>query len=145
MTRGADGLIRLPPIDSKAVYLNAFWRWVERLAADDYQGAIDGLHWPKGTSWTAASLRDRVTTFFGGAERWVVVVPNDRLVRQINDQASHAPRNKDGWAWFMAQIPLTTKPADPKNDAIPLMGLATSFFVTRLQAHNVLEFEIFHA
>lgn len=145
MTRATQGLIRLPPIDSKAVCLNAFWRWVERLAADDYQGAIDGLHWSKGMSWTAASLRARVTTFFGGAEAWRVVVPNDRLIKQINDHATHAPRNKDGWGWFMAQIPLTNRSDNPKDDAIPLMGLATSFFVRRLERHHVLEFEMFHA
>jgi hypothetical protein len=45
----------------------------------------------------------------------------------------------------MAQIPLTTRPSDPKDDEIPLMGLATSFFVRRLDTHGVLEFEIFHA
>ena len=145
MAAGTKGLIRLPSIDSKAVYLNAFWRWVERLAIDDYQGAIDGLHWPKGTAWTPESLRDHLTTFFGGAEPWRVVVPNIRLVTQINDQATYAPRNKDGWGWFMAQIPLTTEPANPRDDGILLMGLATSFFVRRLDSHYVLEFEIFHA
>jgi hypothetical protein len=45
----------------------------------------------------------------------------------------------------MAQIPLTTEPADPKNDEIPLMGLATSFYVRRHHEHYVMEFEIFHA
>jgi hypothetical protein len=45
----------------------------------------------------------------------------------------------------MAQIPLTTRPADPKDDAIPLMGLASSFFVRELAGRHVLEFEIFHA
>ena len=44
----------------------------------------------------------------------------------------------------MAQVPLTTEPADPKNDEIPLMGLASSFFVRELDGKYVLEFEIFH-
>lgn len=29
----------------------------------------------------------------------------------------------------MAQAPITTEPADPKNEEIPLMGGAASFFV----------------
>jgi hypothetical protein len=44
----------------------------------------------------------------------------------------------------MAQIPLTTQPANPKDDEIPLMGLASSFFVRELGANYVLELEIFH-
>jgi hypothetical protein len=45
----------------------------------------------------------------------------------------------------MAQIPLTTQRGDPKNDEIPLMGLAASFFVREHEGCYVLEFEIFHA
>jgi hypothetical protein len=47
-----DRLIQLPVEDSKANYLEGFWRWVELLAADDYQGALEALYWPKGTSFT---------------------------------------------------------------------------------------------
>jgi hypothetical protein len=74
-----------------------------------------------------------------------VVVPNDRLIGVVNDGAEYQPPNREGWGWLMAQVPLTTEPADPKNDAIPLMGLATSFFVRELAGRYVLEFEIFHA
>jgi len=45
----------------------------------------------------------------------------------------------------MGQIPLTTEPADPKKDDIPLMGLAASFYIRPLDSHYVMEFEIFHA
>jgi hypothetical protein len=137
-------LIRLPIVDSKANYLAGFWQWVELLAADNYRGALEALHWPKGTSWTAEKLRERVTTFFGGDAPWSVVVPNDRLVAVINDAAEFQPGNRDGWGWFMAQVPVTTEPADPKNDEIPLMGIASSFFVRELGGQYVLEFEIFH-
>ncbi len=65
-----DQLIRFPVEDSKANYLAGFWRWVELLAADDYQGALEALHWPKGTGWTPAKLKERVTTFFGGDAPW---------------------------------------------------------------------------
>ena len=44
----------------------------------------------------------------------------------------------------MAQIPLTTEPDDPKNDEIPLVGLASSFFVRELDGQYVMEHEIFH-
>jgi hypothetical protein len=112
---------------------------VELLAADDYQGALEALHWPKGTSWTPEELKGRVTTFFGGDTPWSVVVPNDRLIGVINDAAEFQPRNREGWGWFMAQVPLTTEPTDPKNDEIPLMGLASSFFVRELGGKYVLE------
>ena len=54
-----DRLIRLPIVDTKANYLDGFWQWVQLLAADDYQGALEALHWPDGTSWTPEkSYRD---------------------------------------------------------------------------------------
>ena len=144
MNLNGDALIRLPLVDSKVNYLDGFWLWVGLLANNDYPGALEALHWPKGTSWTPEALRNRITTFFGGDAPWFVVVPNDRLIGVINDAAKFEPRNEDGWGWFMAQIPVTTEPADPKNDKIPLMGLATSFFVREYNRHYVLEFEIFH-
>jgi len=139
-----DRLIRLPVEDSKANYLAGFWRWVELMAADDYQGALEALHWPKGTAFTPAKLKERVTKFYGGDAPWSVVVPNDRLIGVINDDAQFQLRNREGWGWFMAQVPVTTEPADPKNDEIPLMGVAASFFVRELAGQYVLEFEIFH-
>ncbi len=139
-----DRLIRLPLVDTKGNYLDGFWRWVELLAANDYQGALESLYWPKGTSWTPEALKDRITTFWGGDAPWSVVVPNERLVGAINDDAEFQPRNQDGWGWFMAQVPVTTESADPKNDEIPLMGVASSFFVRQLGEHYVLEHEIFH-
>ena len=73
-----------------------------------------------------------------------MVVPNDRLVGVINAAAEFQPRNPEGRGWFMAQMPVTTEPSDPKNDKIPLMGLASSFFVRERDECYVLEFEIFH-
>ncbi len=137
-------VIRLPLLDTKANYLDGFWRWVELLAADDYQGALEALHWPKETLWTPEALKDRITTFWGGDAPWSVVVPNERLVGVINDDAQFEPRNQDGWGWFMAQVPVTTEPANPKDDKIPLMGVASSFFVRQRGEHYVLEHEIFH-
>ncbi len=72
------------------------------------------------------------------------MVPNQRLVGVINDAAEFEPRNREGLGWLMAQVPLTTEPDDPKDDEIPLMGLATSFFVRRLHDQYAPEFEIFH-
>jgi hypothetical protein len=134
-----DRLIKLPIQDSKANYLAGFWQWVELLATDDYQGAIEALYWQKGASFTPDKLKERVTNFFGGDAPWSVVIPNDRLVGVINDAAVYQP------GWFMAQVPLTTEPGDPKNDEILLMGLASSFFVKEVGGQYVLDFEIFHA
>jgi hypothetical protein len=140
----ADRLIRLPMEDSKANYLAGFWRWVGFLAAGDYQGALEAFYWPNGTTFTPERLKERVTKFFGGDAPWSVVVPNDRLIGVVNDAAEFQPRNSKGWGWFMAQVPLTTEPAEPKRDEIPLIGLASSFFVRELDGNYVLEFEIFH-
>src|SRR5262245_38153489 len=141
----SDRLIRIPPVDSKVNYLAGFWQWVELLANGDYPGAFEALHWPRGTWWTPEKLKTRITTFFGGDSPWFVVVPNDRLIGVINDAAEFQPRNEQGWGWFLAQVPLTTEPRNPKDDKIPLMGLASSFFVRRYAEHYILEFEIFHA
>ena len=130
--------------DSKENYLEGFWQWVRHLEKDDFQGALEALYWSRDISWTPEALKKHVTTFFGGAATWTVVVPNDRLVKVIDDAAEFEARNAEGWGWLMAQIPVTTEPKDPKRDDIPLMGLATSFFLREHQSHYVMEFEIFH-
>jgi hypothetical protein len=61
-----------------------------------------------------------------------------------HDAAEFQPPNRKGWGWFMAQVPFTTEAADPKNDEIPLMGVAVSFFERELDGQYVLEFEIFN-
>ena len=140
----AERLIEMSGVDSKSNYLAGFWQWVGILATNDYRCAFDGLYWPSDSPWTAEQMRTRITTFFGGDAPWSVVVPNDRLIGVINNSAEYQPRNKDGWGWLMAQIPLMMEPADPKCDTIPLMGLATSFFVRQFRERVVLELEIFH-
>ncbi len=138
-------MIRFPKEDSKDNYLAAFWRWVALLEADDYDGGVDALYWDKPTAWTGANLKERITTFFGGDDPWFVVIPNDRLIGVINDACQFATKQSDDHrGWFMAQIPLTTKPDDPKDDEIPLMGLASSFFVREFDGQYVMEHEIFH-
>ena len=144
MDLNSERLILLPPVDSKANYLDGFWRWVGFLANDDYQKACEALYSSRGSSWKPDELKMRITTFFGEGAPWSVVVPNERLIGVINNAAEYEPQNKDGWGWFMAQIPLTTQLTDSKNDEIPLMGLATSFFVRQYEGRYVLEFEIFH-
>lgn len=138
-------LIQLPILDSKENYLEGFWQWVRRLEQDDYQGALDGLYWPQKSSWTADALKKSVTTFFGGRDPWTVVIPNDRLIKVVNDAAEFEGRISKGCGWLLAQIPLTTDPKDPKRDDIPLVGLAASFFIKEHQGNYVMEFEIFHA
>ena len=139
-----ESLILLPQVDSKTNYLDGFWHLVDMLAQDNYERAFSALLWPSATPWSPATLKKRITTFFGGAEAWSVVIPNERLIGVINDAAQFAPRNADGWGWFMAQIPLTTEPEEAKRDDLPLMGLAASFFVRPHQTSYALELEIFH-
>src|SRR5829696_5457006 len=97
-----DRLIRFPIVDSKANYLAGFWRRIELMAAADYRGALEALHWPRGTSWAPDALRERVTTFWGGDTPWSVVVPNERLIGVI-DAAEFQPRNAEGRGWLLAQ------------------------------------------
>jgi len=145
MDANKTNLIRLPIKDSKLNCLNGFWQWVELLAKEDYRSALEALYWSEKNPWTAETLKKRVTTFFGGKDPWSVVIPNQRLTNVINDGFDFKPRGRKEWGWFMGQIPLTTEPADPKKDDIPLMGLAASFFVRPHGPHYVMEFEIFHA
>lgn len=144
MNLNVEKLIRLPPEHTRDNYVQGFWQWVNILACGDYQGALEALYWPDGTTWTPAKLKERVETFFGGKQPWIAVIPNDRLICVINDAVDCDLGRTDGGGWFMAQVPLTNEPADPKSDTIPLMGLAASFFVRPHHGANVLEFEIFH-
>ena len=144
MNLNGDHLIRMPIDDSKSNHLAGFWRWVEILANGDFKLGIESLFWDDGAFWTSEQLEDRITTFFGGDDPWSVVIPNERLIGVINDAVDHQPRIDNERGWFMAQIPVTTKPDDPKDDKIPLMGLAVSFFVREHDGNHVLQYEIFH-
>lgn len=144
MNESGISRVRVPILETKENYLQGFWQWVALMDKDDYVQAAKAIHWPRGSLHKPDVLKDRVTTFFGGDDPWSVVVPNDRLIQVINDAAEFAPRNEEGWGWLMAQIPLTTEPEDPKNDEIPLMGLAVSFFFREYDGAYEMEFEIFH-
>jgi hypothetical protein len=91
-----ERLLLLLPLDNKSNYLDGFWRWVEMLASNDYQRAVDGLYWPRGITWTPEALKCRITTFFGGDTPWSVVVPNERLIGVINDAATYEPQSLVG-------------------------------------------------
>ncbi len=139
-----ESLIRLPVVDSKSNFLDGFWSWVKVLECRDFQRALESLYWESATTWTPEKLEKRITTFFGGEDAWSVVVPNDRLVNEINKSAEVELGNLSANGWFMAQIPLTTQPEKSKDDDIPLMGLAVSFFVREYEGQYVIEHEIFH-
>ena len=139
-----DRLIRLPLEDTKANYLRGFWEWVHFLAEDDYTRALQSLYWPN-KAFTPKQLKNRITRFWGGAKPWSVVVPNQRLIQVIEAEAQFSPRNETQDGWFLAQIPVTTEPSRPKDDDIPLQGVAVSFSVREREASYVLALEIFHA
>ena len=93
---------------------------VYRRAEPNFERAVEALYWPDGGYWSADKLKGRVTTFWGGEDPWSVVIPNDRLVAVVNEQVEYQR------GWFLAQIPLATKPEGPKDNGIPLMGLAAA-------------------
>ena len=96
MQLNREHLIRLPIDDSKTNGLGGFWRWVQILADDDCQRALESLYWTGDTSWSPEKLKERVTTFFGGDDLWSVVIPNERLINVINEAAKIKPRNEAG-------------------------------------------------
>lgn len=138
-------LISLPIEDTKENYLNGFWQWVGLLAADDYTRGVEAIYWPQTVVFTPENLKERVTKFWGGPEPWSVVIPNDRLIGVVNNDAQFEPPVRDLTGWFMAQIPVTSEPLRSKADDIILQGVAVSFFVRKFEHRYVLDFEIFHA
>jgi hypothetical protein len=155
-----DALIRIPLVDHRETYLSGFWRFVELLAEDRYEAALDGLVWPAGRVGDPKSFRQAIEGFFGGDEPWSVIVPNERLVGVINEGAEVvlAPESRRvaaccsdpthaslGAGWMLAQIPVTNEPHKAKDDDVVLMGVAASFILHRRDDAYVLQFEIFHA
>ena len=150
MTTRSSNLILLPPVSSKENFLAGFWTWVERLSTRDYRLAFESLYWPRRhwftrNSWTPAVLEKQITTFFGGPDPWFAIVPNERIVGVVAAEADFRGPSGSDKGWLLAQVPLTTSGLDPKDDAIPLAGLGTSFFVHAHGEHFVLSLEIFHA
>ena len=158
MPANDEHLIRLPLKPSKQDCVDAFWKWVGILARDDFVGAVDSLRWSDRGGHTPDSLKESVTTFFGGDKPWSVVMPNARLIGVISEhfefeQIDDRPSVWQWWrkkptsnrAWFRGMIPLTNEPANPLDDGLPLMGLAVSFGVRPEGDSCVLHFELFYA
>jgi hypothetical protein len=140
-----DRLIRPPLVDAKANYLGGFRQWVEVLAADDCEGAPEALYWPGGKTGRApGKVEERIATFWGGDKPRLVGAANERLVGLIDDAAEFQSRNAEGRGWFVARVRVTTAPADPRGDEIPLAGAADSFAVRRLDERYILGHEIIH-
>jgi len=145
MNINGDHLISLPIEDTRENYLRGFWQWVGLLADDDYTRGVEAIYWPKTVVFTPTQLKERVTKFWGGPAPWSPVIPNERLIGVVNDDAHFEPPNQNRTGWFMAQIPVTTEPLRSKADDVILQGVAVSFFVREFDRRYVLDFEIFHA
>jgi len=145
MQLNGSNLILLPVVDTKSNYLSGFWRWVEHLANNNYELALESLFWAQPATWTPDRLKERICGSFGGNLPWVPVIPNQRLIGVVNDAAEFQPPGNEVLGWMLAQIPVTTTPQDAKDDRIHLKGLAVSFFVREHKSNYVLSFEIFHA
>ena len=137
-------MIQIEGGHTASAYLDAYWQWVTLMADGDYDAAIDALYWGRDKP-EPSGIRHSIEHFFGGPDPWSVVVPNERLIDEINRRAEvHlATDNKRGM--FIAHIPVTTRPEDPKDDKIPLMGLGVEMFVRDVGGANLLEFGIFMA
>lgn len=145
LTINGNHLVSLPIEDTKENYLNGFWRWVRFLANDDYTRGVEAIYWPENVVFTPVQLRERMAKFWGGPLPWFVVIPNDRLIGAVNDEAQFKPSTLNEAGWFMAQIPVTTEPLRSKADDVILQGVAVSFFVREFERRYVLDFEVFHA
>lgn len=140
----SSNLIRLPCKNSNQTFLDGFWQWVEILASGDYKKAVESLYWER-EPWSPNDLEHRITTYFSTEDKktFVPVIPNDRLIKAVNDTAEI--EWNEGGGWGLAQIPVTNKPENSKDDDVLLMGLAVSFFVQKFADNYVLKLEIFHA
>ncbi len=134
-----------PKEDTDKGYLDGFWGWVALLESGDYERAAISLNHNSNSVFDAESLKDRVQDFFGRETPLTVVIPNDRLVRVINESADIAFPTANNTGWMMAQIPLTNEPDRAKEDDVMLMGAAISLFVVPVGDRYGFEFEIFHA
>jgi hypothetical protein len=146
-SRDPSMLIRIDGPPTRDAFLRAFWLWVEILANGDTARASAALHWDQSPRDPHA-LSSQIQRFWGGDRSWHVVVPNDRLVRQVSEAAQFSllnSRRSDGRiAWGLAQVPVTTEPERAKEDDVPVMGVAVSFFLKGVPGGLALEFEIIH-
>jgi len=79
-------MIQIEGGHTASAYLDAFWQWVTLMADGDYDAAIDALYWD-GDKPEPSAIRHSIEHFFGGPDPWSVVVPNERLVDEINRSA----------------------------------------------------------
>jgi hypothetical protein len=151
-----DALIRLPRIDARENYLAGFWRLVELLATNRYDAAVAGLVWPGGRPIDPDGFRQAIEGFHGGDAPWSVIIPNERLIGAINDDAEVELPHADGACcsdsrvhvhegWMCCQIPVTNEPDRAKADDVVLMGVAASFRLVPKDDGYVMCFEMFHA
>lgn len=134
--------MQLPAERADATFREAFWKWVEFLAAGDFQAALEAVRWAEDSDMTAEKLEERIATFFNDQDNMAPIVPNERLVALINGQMEIEWDEEDGWG--SALLPVSTEPRRAKEDDVSLMGIAVSFFVVAEGDHQVLEFERFH-
>jgi hypothetical protein len=127
-------------------YLNAFWQWVTLMADGDYDAALNALYWGD-TQYKPdpSRFRHSIEHFFGGPDPWSVVVPNERLIDEINRRAEIRLGTEGEPGAFITHIPVTTRPEDPKDDKIPLMGHGVEMIVRDVGGAILLEFGIFMA
>lgn len=132
---------------SRELFLFAFWQWVGIFAAGDDQRTMDALFWE--SSPRSSELLSLFRKFWGGAEPWHVIVPNQRLVGVVNDAAETEFPAEPSWhagavGWGLAQVPVTTTPHLALHDDVVLMGVAVSFFVRQVPGGYALQYEIVH-
>ena len=137
-------MIQIEGGHTASAYLDAFWQWVTFMADGDYDAALDALYWEDIQYKPDPSrFRHSIEHFFGGPDPWSVVVPNERLIDEINRRAEiHLPTGDEPGV-FVTHIPVTTRPEDPKDDKIPLMGHGVEMLVRDVGGLNLLAFGIF--
>lgn len=154
--RSVDALIRLARVDARESYLAGFWRLVELLAEGRYDAAVAGLSWPGGRPIDPEGFRQAIEGFYGGDDPWSVIIPNERLIAVINENAEVVLPHADGACcsdarlhahegWMLCQIPVTNEPHRAKEDDVVLMGVAASFRLVPQDDGYVMSFEMFHA
>ena len=157
VTENDSGLIVISGPPSREAFLVGFWRWVELLASGEHERASAALWRKPAPFWSRwfrsppdpEALPQRIRTLWGGDQPWHVVVPNARIVGEVNNAAETSFPAKPPWGpgrvgWGLAHVPVTVEPARAKDDDVPLMGVAVSFFLREVPGGLAMEFEIVH-
>jgi hypothetical protein len=128
--RKQDRLIRLSTNPTDEQLIDGIRQWLELLANDDYERAIQAIVFDFGTP-TPDGFHSRIETFFGEEFRSKADTPNQDVLQRTEIYRTGIPDDCEAVIGFF--IPL-----------INGYGIWTTFFLRLENNSTFFEFEIFH-